>query len=166
MGIVLNHPDGLVIRRAQREDTALVLEFIRRIAAYEKMSDQVVATEETLEKSLFDQEQAWVLVGEYQAKPVGFALFYENFSTFIGRAGLYLEDLYVDPDMRGRGFGKALFQAVAAEAVRRGCARMEWTCLNWNEPSIAFYRQRGAVAMDQWTTYRLAGDAIARAAQQ
>lgn len=154
------------IRLAQKEDAPIVLEFIKKIAAYEKMSDEVVATKEVLEEFVFDRQDAWVFIGEENGKPVGFALFYENFSTFLGRTGLYLEDLFVDPEMRGKGYGKALFQAVAKEADRRGCRRMEWTCLNWNKPSIDFYDYMGAVPMSDWTTYRLAGGAIKQAVQK
>lgn len=154
------------IRLAQKEDAPIVLEFIKKIAAYEKMSDEVVATKEVLEEFVFDRQDAWVFIGEENGKPVGFALFYENFSTFLGRTGLYLEDLFVDPEMRGKGYGKALFQAVAKEADRRGCRRMEWTCLNWNKPSIDFYHYMGAVPMSDWTTYRLAGGAIKQAVQK
>ena len=156
----------LKIRTAQKEDAALVLSFIKKIADYEKMSDQVIATVETLEEFVFERNAAQVFLAEYNDEPAGFALFFENFSTFIGRTGLYLEDLFVDPDKRGLGIGKALFQAVAAEAERRGCQRMEWTCLDWNTPSIEFYRRMGAISMDEWTTYRLAGIAIKEAVQK
>lgn len=156
----------LKIRTAQKEDAALVLSFIKKIADYEKMSDQVIATVETLEEFVFERNAAQVFLAEYNDEPAGFALFFENFSTFIGRTGLYLEDLFVDPDKRGLGIGKALFQAVAAEAERRGCQRMEWTCLDWNTPSIEFYRRMGAISMDEWTTYRLAGKAIKEAVQK
>ncbi len=156
----------LKIRTAQKEDAALVLSFIKKIAEYEKMSDQVVATVETLEEFIFEKKAAQVFLAEYDGEPAGFALFFENFSTFIGRTGLYLEDLFVDPDKRGLGIGKALFQAVAAEAKRRGCQRMEWTCLDWNTPSIEFYRRMGAISMDEWTTYRLSGKAIEKAIQK
>ena len=156
----------LKIRTAQKEDAALVLSFIKKIADYEKMSDQGIATVETLEEFVFERNAAQVFLAEYNDEPAGFALFFENFSTFIGRTGLYLEDLFVDPDKRGLGIGKALFQAVAAEAERRGCQRMEWTCLDWNTPSIEFYRRMGAISMDEWTTYRLAGKAIKEAVQK
>ena len=156
----------LKIRTAQKEDAALVLSFIKKIADYEKMSDQVIATVETLEEFVFERNAAQVFLAEYNDEPAGFALFFENFSTFLGRTGLYLEDLFVDPDKRGLGIGKALFQAVAAEAERRGCQRMEWTCLDWNTPSIEFYRRMGAISMDEWTTYRLAGKAIKEAVQK
>ena len=152
------------IRPARREDTPVIFEYIRRIAHYEKMDDQVIATEKGLATALFDRQEAFVLLAEEAGIPVGFALYFTDFSTFVGRSGLHLEDLYVDEEQRGKGYGKALFQAVAAEAVRRGCQRMEWACLDWNAPSIAFYRHMGADAMSDWTTYRLSGDAIAAAA--
>ena len=156
----------LNIRKAQKEDAALVLEFIKKIAEYEKMSDQVIATVETLEEFVFDKGAAEVLIAEYEGKAVGFALYFENFSTFKGRTGLYLEDLFVDKDMRGLGIGKKLFQAVAAEADRRGCPRMEWTCLDWNQPSIDFYHYMGAFPMSEWTTYRLADEKIREATEK
>ena len=115
---------------------------------------------------MFDRKAASVLIAEWEGKPVGFALFFENFSTFVGRTGLYLEDLFVLPEARGKGFGKKLFQAVAQEAVNRGCRRMEWTCLDWNQPSIDFYLSMGAVPMSEWTNYRLSGEAIAEAAKE
>lgn len=152
---------NLQIRMAEKKDASLVLSFIKGIAAYEKMSDCVTATEEILEEFVFDRKAASVFLAEWQGKPVGFALFYENFSTFVGRTGMYLEDLFVLPEARGKGIGKKLFQAVAQEAVNRGCQRMEWTCLDWNRPSIEFYLRMGAVPMSEWTNYRLSGDAIA-----
>lgn len=155
-----------LIRKAERKDTPLVLEYIKKIACYEKMLDEVTATAEILEKSLFDQKSAAVLIGEVDGIPVGFALYYQNFSTFVGKPGLYLEDIFVDKEMRGKGFGKKLFQAVAAEADRMGCERMEWSCLDWNQPSIGFYLSMGAVPMKGWTVYRLAGDKIGRAANK
>lgn len=151
------------IRTAVPADAELILSFIKKIAEYEHMSDQVTATAELLKKSIFEDRAAFVFIGEFRRAPVGFALCFENFSTFNGRAGIHLEDLFVDPAMRGKGFGKALFQAVAAEAERRGCERMEWACLNWNTPSIEFYRHMGATTLDEWTTYRLSGEAIHQA---
>ncbi|MEA4853009.1 MAG: GNAT family N-acetyltransferase [Christensenella sp.] len=151
---------SIKIRHANKSDAALVLDFIKKIAVYEKMQDQVSATAEDLETYIFDRKAADVLIAECDGKPVGFALFFENFSTFIGRTGLYLEDIYVDRDMRGLGIGKKLFQAVAAQAAERGCQRMEWCCLNWNQPSIDFYHYMGAQPMDDWTTFRLSGRAI------
>ena len=154
---------NLQIRMAEKKDASLVLSFIKGIAAYEKMSDCVTATEEILEEFVFDRKAASVFLAEWQGKPVGFALFYENFSTFVGRTGMYLEDLFVLPEARGKGIGKKLIHAVAQEAVNRGCQRMEWTCLDWNRPSIEFYLRMGAVPMSEWTNYRLSGDAIAEA---
>lgn len=151
-----------VIRKAEREDSALVLEFIKGIAKYEKMENEVEATVELLEEQLFDKGRAEVIFAMEEGKEVGFALFFHNFSTFVGRGGLYLEDLYVYPEYRGKGYGKALFLELVRIANERKCGRMEWVCLNWNTPSIEFYRSMGAVALDEWTTYRLAGDALAR----
>ena len=150
------------IRKAERGDAALILEFIRGIAAYEKMENDVVATVELIEQQLFDNRRAEVIFAMEDGKEVGFALFFHNFSTFVGRSGLYLEDLFVYPEYRGKGYGKALFLELVRIAHERGCGRMEWVCLNWNSPSIDFYRSMGAVPLNDWTTYRLAGDAISR----
>lgn len=151
-----------VIRKAVREDVPLILEFIKGIARYEKMENDVEATEETLEEQLFDKERAEVIFAMEDGKEVGFALFFHNFSTFVGRAGLYLEDLYVYPEYRGKGYGKALFMELVRIACERRCGRMEWVCLNWNTPSIDFYRSMGAVSLDEWTTYRLDKEALSR----
>lgn len=151
-----------VIRKAVREDAPLILEFIKGIARYEKMESDVEATEETLEEQLFDKERAEVIFAMEDGKEVGFALFFHNFSTFVGRAGLYLEDLYVYPEYRGKGYGKALFMELVRIACERRCGRMEWVCLNWNTPSIDFYRSMGAVSLDEWTTYRLDKEALSR----
>ncbi len=151
-----------VIRKAEREDAALVLEFIKGIAKYEKMENEVEATVELLEEQLFDKGRAEVIFAMEDGKEVGFALFFHNFSTFVGRGGLYLEDLYVYPEYRGKGYGKALFLELVRIANERKCGRMEWVCLNWNTPSIKFYRSMGAVALDEWTTYRLTEGAIER----
>jgi GNAT superfamily N-acetyltransferase len=153
------------IRFATKQDTALILQFIQELADYEHMLDQVVATVETLEDYLFVQNKAEVIIGEYQQKPVCFALFFHNFSTFLGRSGIYIEDLYVKPEMRGKGLGKAILSYFAKLAKERKCGRIEWWCLDWNEPSIRFYRQLGAQAMDEWTVYRLQGEEIDRLAQ-
>lgn len=151
-----------VIRKAEREDTALVLEFIKGIAKYEKMENEVEATVELLEEQLFDKGRAEVIFAMEDGKEVGFALFFHNFSTFVGRGGLYLEDLYVYPEYRGKGYGKALFLELVRIANERKCGRMEWVCLNWNTPSIEFYRSMGAVALDEWRTYRLDEKGIER----
>lgn len=128
------------------------------------MSEQVVATPELLEEWFFDKGRAEVLLAEQDGRPVGFALFFHNFSTFLGRAGIYLEDLFVRPEARGRGAGKALLRELARLALERGCGRLEWACLDWNAPSIAFYRARGAVPMEDWTTCRLTGESLRRMA--
>ena len=157
---------GLAIRRAERSDVPLVLRFIRELARYEQMEDQVVADEATLERELFDERGAEVLLAEKDGEPVGFALYFHNFSTFLGRRGIYLEDLYVRPEARGRGVGTALIRELARLAAERGCGRLEWWCLDWNEPSIRFYRGLGAEPMDEWTVYRVSGDALGRLAGQ
>lgn len=147
-------------RTATPNDTALILHFIKELAQYEKMLDQVVATEDTLRRSLFEQHQAEVIFVLHEGKEVGFALYFHNFSTFVGRAGLYLEDLYVLPEYRGLGYGKGLLRRLAQIAVERHCGRMEWVCLDWNTPSIGFYRSLGAQPMDDWTIYRLSGPSL------
>ena len=143
------------LRFATKEDVSLILSLIKELAHYEKMSDEVKATEELLLENLFHQKKAEVIIGEYQHKPVAFALFFHNFSTFEGKPGIYLEDLYVKPQMRGKGIGSILVSFLATLAQERNCARVEWTCLNWNEPSIQFYLSCGAEPMDEWTIYRL-----------
>lgn len=148
------------IRKAVRQDVPLILEFIKGIARYEKMENEVVATTELLEEQLFDKGRAEVIFVMEEGAEVGFALFFHNFSTFLGRSGLYLEDLFVYPEHRGKGYGKALFLELVRIANERGCGRMEWVCLNWNKPSIEFYRSMGTMSLDEWTTYRLTSDAM------
>lgn len=148
------------IRKAVRQDVPLILEFIKGIARYEKMENEVVATTELLEEQLFDKGHAEVIFVMEEGAEVGFALFFHNFSTFLGRGGLYLEDLFVYPEHRGKGYGKALFLELVRIANERGCGRMEWVCLNWNKPSIEFYRSMGAMSLDEWTTYRLTSDVM------
>ncbi len=150
----------MTFRFAEETDSPLILKFIRALADYEKMSDQVVATEELLREWIFVKRKAEVLFVCDGGKEVGFALFFHNFSTFLGRAGIYLEDLYVFPEYRGRGYGKALLKKLAQIAVERGCGRLEWSCLDWNQPSIDFYLSLGAVPMDDWTMYRLTGETL------
>ena len=150
----------LSFRFAVREDTPLILSFIRALAAYEQMADQVIATEELLAEQLFDRGNAEVLFALEDGKEVGFALFFHNFSTFLGRAGIFLEDLYVLPECRGRGYGRALMKELARVAAERGCGRLEWQCLDWNRPGIGFYLSLGAEPMEDWTVYRLAGEAL------
>ena len=154
-------PDAAVsFRRAVPGDEGLILSLIRQLAQYEKMADQVVATEELLHEWLFEKKKAQVLFALKDGREAGMALYFYNLSTFLGRAGLYLEDLFVLPALRGAGIGKALLARLAALAVERGCGRVEWWCLDWNKPSIGFYRSLGAQAMDDWTVYRLTGDAM------
>ena len=152
-------------RFAEAADTPLILNFIKALAEYEKMADLVVADEALLRDQLFQKRNAEVIFAMEDGKEVGFALFFHNFSTFLGRAGLYLEDLYVLPEFRGKGYGKALLQKLAAIAVERGCGRMEWWCLDWNRPSIDFYRALGAEPMSDWTVYRLTGETLTNMAQ-
>ena len=149
-------------RNATENDCALILEFIKALAEYEKMSDDVVATEELLREWIFEKQKAEVIFALEDGREVGFALFFHNFSTFVGKAGLYLEDLFVKPEYRKRGHGKALILELARIANERGCGRMEWSCLDWNQPSIDFYLSLGAKPMNEWTTYRLSGDALYR----
>ncbi|HXG59339.1 MAG TPA: GNAT family N-acetyltransferase [Thermoanaerobaculia bacterium] len=156
---------AFAIRSATESDVSLILEFIRKLAAYEKLAHEVVATEDSLRATLFGQPRfAEVLIGEEDGTPVAFALFFHNYSTFLGRPGLYLEDLFVEPHARGKGYGKALLARLAAIAKERNCGRFEWWVLDWNEPSIAFYESLGAVPMDEWTVFRVTGDALDRLA--
>lgn len=148
------------IRLAGREDVHTILEFVKELADYEHLLEEVVATEALMEEWIFDKQKAEVLIGEEDGVPVGFALFFHNFSTFLGRSGIYLEDLFVKPDYRGKGYGKALLQELAHLTVTRGCGRLEWCCLDWNQPSIDFYKSLGAVPMEDWTIYRMAGETL------
>jgi len=156
---------ALLIREASESDVLLILEFIRKIAEYERLSHAVVASEETLRKSLFgDRPAAEVLLAHWDGKPAGYAVFFHNFSTFLGRAGIYLEDIFVEPELRGKGIGKALLARVAKIAKDRECGRLEWSVLDWNKPSIDFYLSLGAKPMDEWTIFRMTEDAIAKLA--
>ena len=152
-------------RFAEEKDVALILQFIKGLAEYEKMLDEVVASEDLLKEWIFEKKKAEIIFALEDGVEVGFALFFHNFSTFLGRAGIYLEDLYVLPEHRGKGYGKGLLKKLAQIAVERGCGRLEWWCLDWNRPSIDFYRSLGAEAMEDWTTYRLAGDTLRRMAE-
>ena len=154
----------LTIRYAQESDIPQILFFIRELAIYENMLDDVVATEDLLQEWIFEKKKAEVILAEENSEPVGFALFFHNFSTFLGRAGIYLEDLFVKPEHRGKGVGKALLRRLAQITVDRGCGRLEWACLDWNRPSIDFYLSLDATPMDQWTVYRLTGDTLRRIA--
>ena len=148
------------IRNAAPSDNELIFNFICELAQYEKLSSEVIATPEILYESLFIKKQAEVLIGEEDGMAVGFALFFHNFSTFKGRACLYLEDIFIRPDYRGKGYGKMLLKEMASIAVERKCDRFDWAVLNWNTPSIEFYKSLGAVPMDEWTVFRLQGDSL------
>ena len=155
------------IRPAAPGDEELILSFIRALADYEHMSDQVVATPALLREWIFEKKKAEVVFAEAEGRPVGFALFFHNFSTFLGRAGLYLEDLFVLPEERGKGYGEALLRHLARTALDRGCGRLEWACLDWNRPSIDFYTKKmRALPMEEWTTYRLTGETLEAAARE
>ena len=149
------------IKSATSADVPLILSFIKKLAVYERLEHEAVATEEILRETLFgERREAEVIIGYYQNKPVCFALFFHSFSTFLGRPGIYLEDLFVDEEQRGKGFGKALLVYLARLAVARNCGRLEWAVLNWNEPAIRFYQSLGARPMDEWTVYRLTGETL------
>ena len=150
------------IRAAKENEAATVLEFIKKLAEYEKLAHEVEASEEGLHEALFVRHEAEVVFAEEDDAIVGFALFFHNFSTFVGRKGLYLEDLFILPEKRGRGYGKALLKYLAKLAVERHCGRMEWICLDWNEPALKVYRSIGAVPMDEWTVQRLDEEALKR----
>jgi GNAT superfamily N-acetyltransferase len=149
------------IRTANESDVVLILGFIRDLARYEKLEDRVVATEESLRSTLFGNPRfAEVLIAEEDESPAGFALFFHNYSTFLGRPGIYLEDLFVNPDRRGRGYGKAFFRYLARIAKERDCGRVEWAVLNWNTPAIDFYNSLGAVPLEDWIVFRLIGEPL------
>lgn len=153
-------------RFATEQDTALIIEFISGLAEYENMTDDMIADEELLREWIFERKKAEVIFALEDGVEVGFALFFHNFSTFLGRAGIYLEDLFVKPEYRGRGHGKALICELARITVERGCGRLEWSCLDWNKPSIDFYLSLGAVPMEEWTTYRLTGETLLKLGKQ
>ena len=155
----------VTFRYAEEKDCELILQFIRQLAEYEKLLDQVIADEALLKEQLFEKQQAEVIFALEDGKETGFALFFHNFSTFLGRSGLYLEDLFVLPEHRGKGYGKALLAKLAQIAVERGYGRMEWSCLDWNQPSIDFYKSLNACPMDEWTVYRLTGKTLQDLAQ-
>lgn len=149
------------IRSANAQDVPLILAFIRDLAEYERLSHEVVATEEKLHRTLFGERRfAESIIASLDGEPVGFALFFHNYSTFLGQPGIYLEDLYVRPAARGRGVGEKLLAHLARLAIDRGCGRLEWWVLDWNEPALAFYRKLGAVPMDEWTVQRVTGSAL------
>ena len=153
-------------RYANINDVDLILFFIRQLAEYENMENEVVATPELLKEWLFEKKVAEVIFAVEKEKEVGFALFFHNFSTFLGKAGIYLEDLFVLPEYRGKGYGKGLLRQLAKIAVERKCGRLDWWCLDWNQPSIDFYKSLGAVPMDEWTTFRITGDTLTKMAEE
>jgi GNAT superfamily N-acetyltransferase len=155
------YSDGeTLIRFACQKDIPLLLEFIRSLAGYEGLLDQVEATAAGLKRFIFREKKARALILETRSSPAGFAVFFYNFSTFLGRPGIYIEDLFVKPEFRGRGFGKLLLKAAARIAVKNDCGRLEWACLDWNEASIGFYKSQGAGPLTEWTTYRVAGERL------
>lgn len=156
--------EHLGVRYVEEGEQGLVLHFIKAIAEYEEMSDCVQTTEEGLHKAIFENHDCNVLIVEYEEKPVGFALFFHTFSTFIGRTNMYLEDIFLYEEMRGKGIGKEVFRILNQIAVEEGCQRFEWVCLNWNKPSIKFYESMGAIPMSDWTTWRMTADKMAIAA--
>lgn len=157
--------ENLTYRFAEEKDIAVILEFIKELAEYEKMLNDVVADEKLLKEWIFDKKKAEVILAEVDGKEAGFALFFHNFSTFLGRAGIYLEDLFVKPEFRGKGIGKGLLKQLAKITVERGCGRLEWSCLDWNKPSIDFYISLDAKPMDEWTVYRLTGETLRKMAE-
>lgn len=151
---------GLRFKKTTEEDIDSIMEFIKKIAIYEKMENEVVATEESIRESIFENNRAEALLIDFNEKIVGYIIYFYNFSTFIGREGLYLEDIYIDPEYRGHGIGKEAFATLVHIAKENKCERMEWVCLNWNEPSLKFYKSIGAKQMDQWIIHRLDKNAI------
>jgi len=152
--------DEFIIREATIEDVPVIFDFIKGLAKYEHLENEVSATPELLEEWIFEKKKAEVMIGEAGGRPVGFILYFYNFSTFLGRAGIYLEDLFVNPEERGKGYGKAFLKKLGKMCVERGYGRLEWACLNWNQPSIDFYLSMGAIPMDEWTVYRVTGEAL------
>ena len=159
-----NNPD-IILRAAKEDDVPSILNFIKELSVYEKLSHEVFTTEELLKENLFGNKRfAEVIIADYKNEPAGFALFFHNFSTFLGKPGIYLEDLYVKEHLRGKGIGKILLTYLGKLALERDCGRIEWAVLDWNEPSIQFYKNLGAVPMDEWTVFRVTGDSIKKLA--
>ena len=162
-----NRVQNFEIRSATPADVPVVLSFIRKLAEYERLAHEAVATEDLLRKTLFGARRtAKVAIGYFEQQPVGFVLFFHNYSTFLGRPGIYIEDLFVDEKFRRRGFGGALLRHVAQLAKQRECGRLEWSVLDWNEPAIQFYRKLGAVPMSEWTVFRVTGEALTKLADK
>lgn len=163
--VLISKSENFKIRFAEEDDVGMIYRLIMELAEYENLLEQVVATEEILNEALFKRKSAEVIIGEYKGEPVGYALFFHNFSTFLGQAGIYLEDLYIRPTMRGKGFGKTMLSFLGKVAKERECGRLEWSCLDWNESSIEFYTKLGAVAMNEWTVYRVSGESLDKLAE-
>lgn len=157
--------ENFKLRETTKEDVGLILSLIKEIADYEKMSNEVIATEESLIQSIFIDNRAEVVIGELNGETIGYALYFFNYSTFIGRAGLYLEDIYIKPQFRANGLGKEIFRFLGKVAKENGCKRMEWTCLDWNKSSIKFYESLGAIPMGEWTVHRLRENEINKLAE-
>ena len=158
--------EHILLRFAEEKDIAVILGFIRGLAEYEHLLDTVKIKEADINEYVFEKKLIEVVIGEYDGTPAGFALFFHNFSTFLGRPGIFIEDIFVKPEFRGKGLGKILFSFLAKIAVERKCGRLEWACLDWNKPSIEFYKSQGAQAMDEWTIYRITGDGINKLAEE
>ena len=156
--------ESIVLRPADENDTGILLDFIKKLASYEKKMDEVIATKSDLEYVLFKMKIAEAIIAELDREAAGFAIFFYNFSTFIGKPGIYIEDLYVNPEVRGKGIGKALFTYIARLAIQRKCCRLEWSVLHWNEPSINFYKKLGAEPKDEWVVYKLSGKSLKKIA--
>jgi GNAT superfamily N-acetyltransferase len=155
----------IVIREAKRADIPQILDFIKALAEYERLPNEVKANSQTLEKTIFDERYAEVFIAEYQSKPAGFSLFFHNYSTWLARPGIYLEDLFVYPELRGKGIGKALLKNLAKIAIERDCGRLEWSVLDWNTPALEFYKSLGAKMMDEWTVNRVTGNDLIKLAE-
>jgi GNAT superfamily N-acetyltransferase len=158
--------ENIVLRPAEENDTGILLDFIKKLASYEKKKDEVIATESDLEYVLFRMKIAEAIIAELDGEAAGFAIFFYNFSTFIGKPGIYIEDLYVNPEVRGKGIGKALFSYIARLAIKRKCCRIEWSVLHWNKPSINFYKKLGAEPKDEWVVYKLSGKSLKKIADK
>jgi GNAT superfamily N-acetyltransferase len=158
---IIKIDDHIILRSAHKRDTTLIIKFIRELAEYEHLTHLLEVNETNLKKYIFKEKKAEVIIAEYDNKPAGFALYFYNFSTFLGKPGIYLEDLFVKPEFRGKGLGKHLLSCLAKIVQERNYGRLEWACLNWNEPSIKFYKSQGAKPMDEWTVYRVSGENLA-----
>jgi len=165
-GLIKTKSEDFILRFAKEDDSGLILEFIKKLADYEKRLEEVIALESDIRESLFKNKHAEAVIGEYKGIPVGFAIFFHNYSTFLGKPGIYIEDIFVEPEMRGKGFGSIIFTFFAKLAVERKCGRVEWSVLTWNEPSIKFYEKQGASSKKEWMLYKIEGEALGRLASK